>query len=140
MACAQEGIKKQRTEEVQVAILAGGLALRMGNSTEEQPKSMVRVLGKPFVEYQLEFLRWGGVRDMVLCIGHLGEQIESHFGTGERFGANIKYSHEERLLDTAGALKNAEAPLYDMFFTLYGDSSHPYRTRNHGVFLDLVLG
>ena len=107
---------------IQVAILAGGLAARLGKLAQDQPKSMVRVLGKPFLEYQLELLRENGVRDVVLCIGHLGEQIEAYFGDGSRFEMNLKYSRESRPLGTAGALKNAHRLLNDIFFTMYGDS------------------
>ena len=107
---------------MQVAILAGGLATRLGNLTKGQPKSMVRVRGKPFLEYQLELLRRAGIKNIVLCVGHMGEQIERHFGDGGKYGVNIKYSFEDRLLGTAGALKNAEALLDEIFFTMYGDS------------------
>lgn len=107
---------------MQVAILAGGLATRLGGLTKDQPKSLVRVSGKPFLEYQLEFLRRGGIEDVVLCTGHLGEQIESYFGDGAKFGVKIEYSRERKLLGTGGALKNAEALLQEEFFTLYGDS------------------
>jgi len=107
---------------MQVVILAGGLATRLGNLTRNQPKSMVKVWGKPFLEYQLAVLRRGGIEDIILCIGHMGEQIERHFGNGSKYGVNIKYSIEDKLLGTAGALKKAEALLYDRFFTMYGDS------------------
>ena len=107
---------------MQVAILAGGLATRLGELAQDQPKSMVRVLGKPFLEYQLDLLKKNGVREVVLCIGHLGEQIETHFGDGGRFEMNLKYSRESRPLGTAGALKNAHRLLNDIFFTMYGDS------------------
>jgi len=107
---------------MQVAILAGGLATRLGALAQEHPKSMVQILGKPFLEYQLDFLKKGGMRDIVLCTGHLGEQIENYFGNGSRFGVSIQYSKEDRRLGTAGALKNAEDLLDDVFFTLYGDS------------------
>lgn len=107
---------------MQVVILAGGLSTRLGALTRDLPKSMVRILGKPFLEYQLELLRRGGIEDIVLCTGHLGGQIESYFGDGRGFGVNIKYSREHRLLGTAGALKKAEDLLADPFFTLYGDS------------------
>ncbi len=108
--------------DVQVVILAGGLATRLGGLTRNQPKSMVKVLGKPFLEYQLELLRRGGVKNIVLCIGHMGEQIEGHFGDGKRYGVNIRYSVEDKLLGTAGAFKQAESLLDDAFFTMYGDS------------------
>lgn len=83
---------------------------------------MVKVRGKPFLEHQLELLREGGIRNVLLCIGHMGEQIEKHFGNGRGYGVNIKYSFEDKLLGTAGALKKAEALLGEVFFTLYGDS------------------
>ena len=107
---------------MQVAILGGGLAARLGDLTRNRPKSMLEVLGKPFLEYQLEFLRRGGINSVVLCLGHMGEQIERRFGDGSRHGVNIKYSFEDKLLSTAGALKNAEHLLDDIFFTIYGDS------------------
>ncbi len=107
---------------MQAVILAGGLATRLGDLTRNQPKSMVKVREKPFLEYQLELLREGGIRNVLLCIGHMGEQIEKHFGNGRGYGVNIKYSFEDKLLGTAGALKKAEALLGEVFFTLYGDS------------------
>ena len=107
---------------MQAAILAGGLARRLGDLTRDRPKSMVEVQGKPFIEYQLELLRRGGVKDIVLCTGHMGNQIEKHFGNGSKYGVNIKYSLEDKPLGTAGALKKAEALLDDVFFTMYGDS------------------
>ncbi len=107
---------------MQVAILAGGLAKRLGELTRTLPKSMVQVMGKRFLEYQLELLKRAGIKDVILCIGYLGEQIESYFGNGSNYGVNIKYSVEEKPLGTAGALKKAEILLDDAFFTMYGDS------------------
>lgn len=94
----------------------------MGWLTKDKPKSMVCIWGKPFLEYQIEMLKRNGITDVVLCIGHLGKEIQNYFGNGRKFGVNISYSCEDRLLGTAGALKKA-APLLDgVFFTLYGDS------------------
>ncbi len=107
---------------MQVAILAGGLATRLGDLTRSQPKSMVEVQGKPFLEYQLELLRRAGIENIVLCIGHMGEQIERHFGNGRKYGVNIEYSLEDKPLGTAGALRKAEHLLDSVFFTMYGDS------------------
>ena len=108
---------------MQVAILAGGQATRLRPLTEEIPKSMVMIQGRSFLEYQLDLLKKSGVTNIVLCVGYLGEQIESYFGDGRKFGVNLRYSYEsEQLLGTAGALKNAEKLLEDPFFTIYGDS------------------
>ena len=107
---------------MQVAILTGGLATRLGDLTRNQPKSMLKIRERTFLEYQLELLKRAEIKDIVLCIGHMGEQIERHFGNGRNYGVNIEYSLEDELLGTAGALKKAEALLNEVFFTMYGDS------------------
>ena len=108
---------------MQVAILAGGLATRLRPVTETIPKAMIPIEGKPFLEYQIDFLKKNGVTDIVLCVGYLSESIEQYFGDGQKFGVTIQYVHDgERLLGTAGALKRAEAHLQEHFFVMYGDS------------------
>jgi NDP-sugar pyrophosphorylase family protein len=111
-----------KPDNVQIIVLAGGLATRLGALTQNTPKSMVKINGKPFLEYQLEMFKKSGFNRVLICLGHLGEQIEGYFGDGSRFGIDIKYSYEEKPLGTAGALKNAGALLGDRFFTIYGDS------------------
>ena len=108
---------------MQIVILAGGLGTRLRPLTERLPKCLVPVNGRPFLEYQLELLSRRGVRDIVLCVGYLGEAVLEHFGPGHRFGVNIVYSWErDGLLGTAGALKQAEPLLEPEFFVTYGDS------------------
>jgi NDP-sugar pyrophosphorylase family protein len=108
--------------DIQVAIIAGGLATRLGELTKSRPKSLVTINSKPFLAYQLETLKAQGITDVVLCIGHLGEQIKETFGDGNKYGMHINYSIENTPLGTAGALKNAAPLLADNFFVLYGDS------------------
>ena len=108
---------------MQIAVLAGGLATRLGSITQNLPKSLIKINGRPFLEYQLEALRGSGVRNIVLCVGHLGEQIQYYFGTGTTFGVNLQYSYDgPQSLGTAGALKKAAELLEDDFFVMYGDS------------------
>ena len=107
---------------MQMVILAGGMGTRLGNLTKNLPKSLISIDGKPFLEYQLGFLGEHGIRDIVLCVGHLGTQIKERFGGGGSFNMNIRYSTEDKLLGTAGAIKKAEPMLEDIFFTMYGDS------------------
>ena len=108
---------------MQVVILSGGLATRLRPLTETVPKSLVEIEGRPFLEYQIGFVKKGGVRDIVLCAGYRGEKIEKYFGNGKQIGVDIKYSYErEKLLGMAGALKNAEDLLEDKFFVMNGDS------------------
>jgi len=106
-----------------VAILAGGLATRLRPVTERIPKVLVEVAGKPFIVHQLELLRSHGLTRVVLCVGHLGELVESALGSGDRWGVEIRYVFDgEKLLGTGGALKKAIPLLGDSFFVLYGDT------------------
>lgn len=106
-----------------VAILAGGLALRMRPLTESLPKALLDVAGRPFVEHQLALLRRRGLRRVVLCVSHRAEAIETRLGGGAAFGLEILYSRDgERLMGTAGALRRAAPLLGERFFVLYGDS------------------
>jgi len=108
---------------MQMVILAGGLGTRLRPLTERLPKCMLPVNGKPFLEHQLELFRRRGIRDIVLCVGYLGEEILGYFGAGHRYGVHLSYSWErDGLLGTAGALKNAEPLLDQDFFVTYGDS------------------
>ena len=107
---------------MKIAILAGGLGTRLGLLTKDTPKSLVRICGKPFLEYQLELLKRNNLKEIVMCVGHLKDAIEDYFGTGSRFGVRIEYSEEEKPLGTAGALRNAENLLGDDFLVLNGDS------------------
>ena len=108
---------------IPVAILAGGLATRLRPLTEKIPKVLLPVAGKPFLTHQLELLRKQGVRRVVLCLGHLGEQVERQFGKGEACGVELDYSYDGPvLLGTGGALRQALPKLGDSFFVLYGDS------------------
>ena len=109
-----------------VAILAGGLATRMRPFTQGVPKSLLRVAGRPFIHWQLDLLARQGVTDVVLCLGHLGEQIRADVGSGARFGVNARYSFDgQSLLGTGGALRRALPMLGASFFVLYGDSYLP---------------
>jgi N-acetyl-alpha-D-muramate 1-phosphate uridylyltransferase len=109
-----------------VAILAGGLAKRLRPVTETIPKALVEVAGRPFIEWQLDYLHSQGVRHVVLCLGYLGEQIEEVMGDGQRFGLGVDYSYDgDRLLGTGGALRKALPLLDDTFFVFYGDSYLP---------------
>lgn len=106
---------------IPVAILAGGLATRLGDVTKTIPKALLEIAGKPFVAYQLELLRAAGVTKVVMCIAHLADQIEAVLGDGGAYGLSVQYSHDP-LLGTGGALRKALPLLGDEFLVMYGDS------------------
>lgn len=109
--------------EVPLALLAGGLGTRVQGISRSVPKALFEVAGSPFITYQLALLHRNGVRRVVICTGHLGDQIEAYVGDGTRFGLRVQYSREgERLLGTGGALKNAAPLLGELFWVMYGDT------------------
>ncbi|HEY3660403.1 MAG TPA: nucleotidyltransferase family protein [Candidatus Udaeobacter sp.] len=109
-----------------VAILAGGLATRLRPATDKIPKGLLSVAGEPFLVHQLRLLRSEGFRNIVICVGYLGELIEAEIGDGKRFGLQIKYSFDgPMLLGTGGTLKRAISKLGERFLVIYGDSFMP---------------
>ena len=80
----------------QALILVGGLGTRLRPYTEQVPKPMVEIDGRPFLEFKIESLRKHGIKDFILLVGHLGEKVEEYFGDGKRFGINIQYSYEKK--------------------------------------------
>jgi MurNAc alpha-1-phosphate uridylyltransferase len=108
---------------MQCVILAGGRGTRLGPLTEDLPKALVDVAGRPFVEYQLELLRIGGVSEIVLCVGYLGSVVQRTIGDGSRLGLSIRYSYDgPEPLGTAGAVRNALPLLGESFLVTYGDT------------------
>lgn len=109
-----------------VVILAGGLATRLRPITETIPKSLVHIHGEPFIRHQLRLLQRQGIKEVLMCIGYLGEQIIKEIGDGNQFGLRVSYQFDgPTLLGTAGAIKQALSQLPDHFFVLYGDSYLP---------------
>lgn len=108
---------------MQVVVLLGGLGTRLRGRYPDLPKPMVDVHGRPFIYYQLQLMKWSGLRDFVFCVGHKGEIIKSLFKDGRKLGINIKYSFDgEEPLGTGGAIKKATPLLKKDFMVVYGDS------------------
>jgi NDP-sugar pyrophosphorylase family protein len=87
-----------------MVIMAGGKGTRLRPYTENCPKPMLPVTGKPMLEHIIERARQEGFTHFMLAIHYLGEIIEKHFGKGERLGVHIDYLREQSPLGTAGAL------------------------------------
>jgi N-acetyl-alpha-D-muramate 1-phosphate uridylyltransferase len=113
---------------MQCVILAGGLATRMRPLTDQIPKALIPVDGRPFIDHQLGWLAGHGVTDVVLSVGYRGEAIRAHVGDGARYGLRARLVDEgEHLRGTAGALRLAldEGVLEESFLVTYGDSFLP---------------
>ncbi|MFC2100493.1 nucleotidyltransferase family protein [Bacteroidota bacterium] len=87
-------------------ILAGGLGTRLQKMVSSSPKSMALINGKPFLEYQLDFLSKNSIQQVILSVGYKNEMIRNHFK--EKYDKlKIKYAIEKEPLGTGGATKNA---------------------------------
>jgi dTDP-glucose pyrophosphorylase len=102
-------------------IMAGGLGKRLRPLTEDTPKPLIEVGGKPILERSLEHLAEAGVEDVFITTGYLGEQIEAYFGAGAKWDLHITYVREKERLGTAGALKLLEGELDRSFLVMNGD-------------------
>lgn len=103
--------------------MAGGKGTRLRSVTNDEiPKPMAPIAGKPILQWQIEAMRRGGVTDVILVVGHLGEKIEEFFGNGSGFGVKVSYYREEKPLGTAGALAELEERLEKTFLLVFGDT------------------
>jgi dTDP-glucose pyrophosphorylase len=91
-----------------MVIMAGGMGTRLRPFTENCPKPLVPVAGKPMLEHIIKRSRKEGFSNFVLAIHYLGHMIEDYFGNGDRLGVRIDYLREDRPLGTAGALSLLE--------------------------------
>ncbi len=101
------------------AIVAGGRGVRMRPATDQVPKPMLPLAGKPLLEHQLEWLQSSGVRDVCLCLGYKAEMIRSHCGDGSRWGLKLRYQVEKEPRGTAGAVR--DLGLSSDVLVVYGD-------------------
>jgi len=110
-------------------ILAGGLGKRLRPLTNNKPKPMVPLGGKPILVYVINWVKKNGIKEIVLCVSYLHKTIEDYFGDGKKFGVKIEYAISSKPLATAGQLKTAEKFIDDTFVCVYGDSLFDFNLR-----------
>jgi MurNAc alpha-1-phosphate uridylyltransferase len=92
---------------MKVMLLAAGRGERLRPLTENIPKPLVEVSGKPLIAWHLERLAASGLREVVINVSHLADTIVERLGDGRRFGVAIRYSREAEPLETAGGIAQA---------------------------------
>ncbi len=110
-------------------ILAAGLGTRLRPLTNNTPKALLLVDGRPLISYSLKLLQAHGIKDVVINLHHLGELIEKELGDGSKFGMRIHYSWEPKILGTGGGIKKASS--------FFGDEA--FLVLNSDVLIDLDL-
>ena len=104
-------------------ILSAGRGERLRPLTDERPKTMLPLGGRPLLEYHVVLLREHGIREIAVNLHHRPQAVVDYFGDGARWGVSIRYSLEKELLGTAGAAKQLEWFLSaGPFLVVYGDN------------------
>jgi len=103
-------------------ILAAGRGKRMRPLTDNRPKPLLHLAGKPLIQYHLEALAKAGITKVIINHAWLGEQIEAFVKTGNQFGLEVEYSAEQEALETGGGICKA-LPLLgtEAFLVINGD-------------------
>ena len=109
------------TSVKKAVILSAGMGTRLGALTQNLPKVMVPIAGKPMLEHHLEWLKGFGVSEFYLNLHYLADVISDYFEDGSRWDVKIHYHREERLLGTAGSLQGFRPYLDETFLVQYGD-------------------
>lgn len=105
----------------QAVVMAGGLGTRLRPFTDEVPKPLVPVAGRPILDHTLSRLRRSGIENVVISLNYRGDQIRRHIGTGRRRDLKVDYVSETRRLGTAGALKLLDPVPSKPFLVMNGD-------------------
>ncbi len=105
---------------MKAVILAAGKGTRLEPLTEDTPKCMLPLAGKPIMEHVIKAVRKAGIREAVLIVGCKEEKIREYFGDGSNFGIKIKYASQKQQLGTAHAIGTIE--LNEDFLVLNGDT------------------
>ncbi len=122
-------------------ILAGGRGSRLSKFTDEIPKPMLPILGKPVMEYQIEKFKEYGIKDIYVTVGYLKDKIIDYFGDGKKFGCNITYIKEDEPLGSCGAFyylkdkidKSALVVCGDVLFNLNIKKFYDYHKSKEGL-------
>lgn len=105
---------------MQAVIIAGGKGTRMGNLGTKVPKFLLPLVSKPLIDYSVEHLVKNGFSSIIICTGHLSNQLEKHI-KNKNYGIPISISNESKPLGTAGPLHLIKDKLADEFLVLFGD-------------------
>lgn len=124
-------VNGSRGSRLKAIILAGGMGMRLRPLTDDKPKALIPVNGRPISEYQIEWLvKQGGVDSVTFACGYKWERLKEHFGTSYN-GVPVGYSVEDEPLGTGGAVKKAISG---------SQSEESFLVANGDIITDLPLG
>lgn len=113
--------KAMQSTAPKLVLLAGGKGTRLYPLTEDIPKPMINVAGKPILEHNINWAKSQGIKEIIICSGYLSNVIENYFKDGSNFGVHIKYFVEDKPLGTGGPLNLIKKELSNDFIVLNAD-------------------
>ncbi len=102
-------------------ILAGGVGTQVNKSAGEIPKALIQIDNRSVMEHTFDLLKKSGIKEVIVSVGHMKDQIKEYYGNGQRFGMKIIYLEEDENLGTAGPLKLGRHLLNESFIVSNSD-------------------
>ena len=103
-------------------ILAAGFGTRLSPVTDTIPKPLIPVLNRPVIEYNINFLKYYGIKEIYINLHHNGEKIEKYLGNGKKLGVKIKYLKEKEILGTGGSIGSMREFVNSPFLVINSDT------------------
>ena len=106
---------------MKAVLLAAGAGERLMPLTATRPKHLIKVGGKPILQFCLEAVKKAGINEAIIVTHYMGEAIRSYFGEGEKLGLKLTYVEQKEILGTGNAAEVAEPFVDGDFVLVYGD-------------------
>ena len=106
---------------MKAVLLAAGVGERLMPITATRPKHLIKVAGKPILQYCLEAAKNAGINEAIIVTNYMGEVIRNYFGDGAKLGLKLTYVEQKAILGTGNAAEVAEPYIEDNFVLIYGD-------------------
>lgn len=103
-------------------MLAAGLGTRLRPLTDDTPKCLVPLAGRPLIDWTLRWLQSFGVKECMINLNYLSDKVRRFVGDGSRYDLRVHYSYEPELLGTAGAVKKVSDFFDEPFYVIYSDN------------------
>jgi NDP-sugar pyrophosphorylase family protein len=106
---------------VKAVLLAAGEGQRLQPITSTRPKHLIKLAGKPILQYCLDAVKTAGITEVVIVTHYMGDKIQAYFGDGANQGLKITYVEQKEILGTGNAAAVAEPYVEGEFVLIYGD-------------------
>ena len=113
---------------MKAVLLAAGEGVRLLPITATRPKHLIKLAGKPILQFCLEAVKKAGITEVLIVTHYMGDLVRQYFGNGETLGLQISYAEQEKILGTGNATEVSESYVNGDFVLIYGDLLFGSRT------------